>query len=98
MSIFSITVYGSDIGLLRVKEIELNIRDKPVLSTHTTNKPVFCSFGFACYSYIFSRFCLKIFTIIPIQRNVFDKLESIQRSEEHTSELQSRENLVCRLL
>src|SRR5690606_41181640 len=27
-----------------------------------------------------------------------DYLTSVQRSEEHTSELQSRENLVCRLL
>src|SRR5690606_41446332 len=28
----------------------------------------------------------------------YDKLNSRSRSEEHTSELQSRENLVCRLL
>src|SRR5690606_40591789 len=27
-----------------------------------------------------------------------DRLSSLRRSEEHTSELQSRENLVCRLL
>src|SRR5436309_12714976 len=28
----------------------------------------------------------------------FKQLEALRRSEEHTSELQSRENLVCRLL
>src|SRR5690606_40248121 len=27
-----------------------------------------------------------------------DRAEAVERSEEHTSELQSRENLVCRLL
>src|SRR5215475_11368971 len=31
-------------------------------------------------------------------QNRGDRLENRQRSEEHTSELQSRENLVCRLL
>src|SRR5690606_41400014 len=31
-------------------------------------------------------------------RNMWPILQSIVRSEEHTSELQSRENLVCRLL
>src|SRR5690606_21850503 len=31
-------------------------------------------------------------------RNIFKKIEQMGRSEEHTSELQSRENLVCRLL
>src|SRR5690606_41564474 len=30
--------------------------------------------------------------------SLFSMLLSIERSEEHTSELQSRENLVCRLL
>src|SRR5690606_42104836 len=38
----------------------------------------------------------------PIQRTMLEGLQSAatvgQRSEEHTSELQSRENLVCRLL
>src|SRR5690606_41681136 len=35
------------------------------------------------------------FTIL---REEFPKSPHLQRSEEHTSELQSRENLVCRLL
>src|SRR5690606_41305802 len=33
----------------------------------------------------------------PIELD-FNQVEKIDRSEEHTSELQSRENLVCRLL
>src|SRR5690606_41028912 len=32
------------------------------------------------------------------ERNRFDGTMTLRRSEEHTSELQSRENLVCRLL
>src|SRR5690606_15977722 len=36
--------------------------------------------------------------IILIESGFFEKLSEISRSEEHTSELQSRENLVCRLL
>src|SRR5690606_42124448 len=32
------------------------------------------------------------------QEHIQDKVSKIRRSEEHTSELQSRENLVCRLL
>src|SRR5690606_39404077 len=38
---------------------------------------------------------------VPQERNTFRSLtveENMTRSEEHTSELQSRENLVCRLL
>src|SRR5690606_41951771 len=31
-------------------------------------------------------------------QNIAQKIKSVLRSEEHTSELQSRENLVCRLL
>src|SRR3712207_8447618 len=40
----------------------------------------------------------------PQQRNIYDvleegtKIERVPRSEEHTSELQSRQYLVCRLL
>src|SRR5690606_41677105 len=34
----------------------------------------------------------------PPNSAVWDKLASCERSEEHTSELQSREKLVCRLL
>src|SRR5690606_40817599 len=41
----------------------------------------------------------KLDTIIPDSANKpYDMREVIERSEEHTSELQSRENLVCRLL
>src|SRR5207302_9144871 len=36
----------------------------------------------------------------PVERSAADRVgrRSLDRSEEHTSELQSRENLVCRLL
>src|SRR5690606_42153818 len=34
----------------------------------------------------------------PTAAELVDQLETMARSEEHTSELQSRENLVCRLL
>src|SRR5690606_39826737 len=46
---------------------------------------VFAALAFACLSYAF-------------YVNDFSVLYVAQRSEEHTSELQSRENLVCRLL
>src|SRR5690606_39938689 len=35
---------------------------------------------------------------LPAQRSMLMILVGLSRSEEHTSELQSRENLVCRLL
>src|SRR5690606_36098687 len=38
------------------------------------------------------RFCIQLLSLLRIH------LHSRKRSEEHTSELQSRENLVCRLL
>src|SRR5690606_41945571 len=38
-----------------------------------------------------------ILSLAPAQLRELEKL-SLRRSEEHTSELQSRENLVCRLL
>src|SRR5690606_40145999 len=41
-------------------------------------------------------YCLTNFSFIPIIKCTIDV--AISRSEEHTSELQSRENLVCRLL
>src|SRR5690606_41338170 len=34
----------------------------------------------------------------PVQLELFGRGQTAERSEEHTSELQSRENLVCRLL
>src|SRR5207302_10442088 len=41
---------------------------------------------------------LYIFVIPRIPVEKVDRNEAVTRSEEHTSELQSRENLVCRLL
>src|SRR5690606_34820079 len=38
------------------------------------------------------------FSFSPAQEQAFDEINNSFRSEEHTSELQSRENLVCRLL
>src|SRR5690606_40208409 len=63
---------------------------------HTRLKPI---------TAVSSLFLLAVFGI-PGLRTFFgatpgdegDKLKAILRSEEHTSELQSRENLVCRLL
>src|SRR5207302_9889507 len=41
----------------------------------------------------------KLLKDLPIERVAFNAItKSAVRSEEHTSELQSRENLVCRLL
>src|SRR5690606_2860789 len=40
--------------------------------------------------------CLK--SLLNTQSNRYTNPENVIRSEEHTSELQSRENLVCRLL
>src|SRR5690606_27251242 len=36
--------------------------------------------------------------VIPMRNETSEHIDSALRSEEHTSELQSRENLVCRLL
>src|SRR5690606_40765024 len=41
---------------------------------------------------------LVVRTLLPALRGIPDSLRQAARSEEHTSELQSRENLVCRLL
>src|SRR5690554_7362030 len=43
-----------------------------------------------------SNFCIKTFN--PCSFNNFPILDALIRSEEHTSELQSRPHLVCRLL
>src|SRR5690606_41456075 len=46
-------------------------------------------------------FMICLSTSIPFSSLSFDRISSVRcknRSEEHTSELQSRENLVCRLL
>src|SRR5690606_41043120 len=60
----------------------------PGFLTQTTvfTKSLGASFGFVIL--------LSIFIDIGVQLNIWRVL----RSEEHTSELQSRENLVCRLL
>src|SRR5690606_39332575 len=47
-------------------------------------------------SYTFSRTIINYRTLVFYRAD--SKLVFNQRSEEHTSELQSRENLVCRLL
>src|SRR5690606_41704669 len=39
----------------------------------------------------------KLFVILPFEKKFYKRFDW-DRSEEHTSELQSRENLVCRLL
>src|SRR5690606_41978324 len=47
---------------------------------------------------VFSTPCPASFAMPGNSRKVNQSDESRRRSEEHTSELQSRENLVCRLL
>src|SRR5690606_42094929 len=42
--------------------------------------------------------CLGLLRISPVADSFFWHIVQKNRSEEHTSELQSRENLVCRLL
>src|SRR5436309_4681272 len=51
-------------------------------------------------SEVSTRFDSRRLSELPISpnRSVYNVLLSTPRSEEHTSELQSRENLVCRLL
>src|SRR5690606_41090217 len=41
---------------------------------------------------------LLMFSMIPVSSESPSSSDLLDRSEEHTSELQSRENLVCRLL
>src|SRR5436305_10362475 len=42
--------------------------------------------------------CLNLVAIVAAARAVADEALTVKRSEEHTSELQSRPHLVCRLL
>src|SRR5690606_41733227 len=54
-----------------------------------------CNAGWARHDRLLKRTLSKGYAYVqPGQRNPFQP----ERSEEHTSELQSRENLVCRLL
>src|SRR5690606_40724677 len=46
----------------------------------------------------FPSFCFKRSVAFAGMSKVIDAMAFVGRSEEHTSELQSRENLVCRLL
>src|SRR5690606_20114548 len=39
-----------------------------------------------------------VFSVQSLSKNLDSTIKILERSEEHTSELQSRENLVCRLL
>src|SRR4051812_49780416 len=51
------------------------------------------------YTTLFRSFCGQDAAIVRYRRSRWrNEIESIQRSEEHTSELQSHVNLVCRLL
>src|SRR5690606_41623294 len=60
---------------------------KPQQEVHKKRFPFYASLSIAAAMLIFMGFALHIFY-----------LKDGKRSEEHTSELQSRENLVCRLL
>src|SRR5690554_7751453 len=50
------------------------------------------------YSNFFNYFANKGFVVVSIDYRLGMKDQSAPRSEEHTSELQSRPHLVCRLL
>src|SRR5690606_42062292 len=50
------------------------------------------------YQFFFSEICQYFVYIWKVCINFVVNLSFFNRSEEHTSELQSRENLVCRLL
>src|SRR5690606_40169550 len=54
----------------------------------------------ADFAYLFDMICYKIlcYRVTRFQFCRWDIVQPIDRSEEHTSELQSREKLVCRLL
>src|SRR5690606_10090854 len=59
--------------------------------------------GFSALGFLPSLLALTLYSMLPIIRNGVAGILNldpavIERSEEHTSELQSRENLVCRLL
>src|SRR5690606_40978572 len=57
-----------------------------------------------CFAQMFDCCCFHLFCFVLDQQQkqtiklLFKHEKKLQRSEEHTSELQSRENLVCRLL
>src|SRR5688572_14152296 len=42
--------------------------------------------------------CVSVVHVVDVERNQIEELLALRRSEEHTSELQSQSNLVCRLL
>src|SRR5690606_40887126 len=70
--------------------------------THVTpaERDAFAAFGAAGYTEV-TREALPAehtYTYWDYQRLRFPRNQGMRRSEEHTSELQSRENLVCRLL
>src|SRR5690606_40952679 len=53
----------------------------------------------ACgYDWVKRRFCTGVVTLPSSISHTPFRVSPVMRSEEHTSELQSRENLVCRLL
>ena len=54
--------------------------------------------GKSSVSALFKKWGAYIFDADSVAKSILDTNGTAQRSEEHTSELQSRTNLVCRLL
>src|SRR5216684_7133952 len=54
--------------------------------------------GFEHYAWVTTAYLLTSTTVVPISGKLSDMYGRKVRSEEHTSELQSRLHLVCRLL
>src|SRR3989475_6762377 len=84
-------------------QAEDGIRDLTVTGVQTCALPILCDLGFGSYG-IRAPMALDVLdTEVRQDGDTFrlsldDQGEYLLRSEEHTSELQSQSNLVCRLL
>src|SRR5260370_19127659 len=78
------TLFRSDSAYFQFRESSIKTRARPTLDC------------ICCYSRVYA--VLSVYSIIIFNHSACLAFPHFKRSEEHTSELQSHLNLVCRLL
>src|SRR5690606_40349190 len=89
-----ISVLGSFLGVLLALRLLFNVHENGILTLNASNWEA--PYGIVFVADLLSATLVLLTSIAALAVSFFSSTGL--RSEEHTSELQSRENLVCRLL